>query len=188
MCQPFLPLGHSPATRYWFITSLCLQFSLKYQPKLLQFEVKVKLFRGHFLPGYGLSITKTSFWYLAFFFCEPGLSVLVSLVSHRVHVLFIPAASSSPSHRALEKVFGQDRSLILTRSSFPGVGKYSGHWLGDNAANWNDIKWAIPGMLEFGLFGVPYVSKIPKAANTIVLLPWQVLTRNGHSDSVQSSC
>ncbi|KAF3848025.1 hypothetical protein F7725_021053 [Dissostichus mawsoni] len=37
------------------------------------------------------------------------------------------------------------------------VGKYSGHWLGDNAANWNDIKWAIPGMLEFGLFGVPYI-------------------------------
>lgn len=49
---------------------------------------------------------------------------------------------------------------MLTRSSFPGVGKYSGHWLGDNAANWNDIKWAIPGMLEFGLFGVPYVSII----------------------------
>lgn len=47
---------------------------------------------------------------------------------------------------------------MLTRSSFPGVGKYSGHWLGDNAANWNDIKWAIPGMLEFGLFGIPYVS------------------------------
>uniref|UniRef100_A0A8K9X5J6 Maltase n=1 Tax=Oncorhynchus mykiss TaxID=8022 RepID=A0A8K9X5J6_ONCMY len=58
---------------------------------------------------------------------------------------------------ALERVFEGNRSLILTRSSFPGVGKYSGHWLGDNAANWNDIKWAIPGMLEFGLFGIPYI-------------------------------
>lgn len=48
--------------------------------------------------------------------------------------------------------------MVFTRSSFPGVGKYAGHWLGDNAANWNDIKWAIPGMLEFNLFGVPYVS------------------------------
>ena len=67
----------------------------------------------------------------------------------------------SPSHRAMQKVFGENRTLILTRSSFPGVGKYSGHWLGDNAANWNDIKWAIPGMLEFGLFGVPYVSSKP---------------------------
>ncbi|CAG07202.1 unnamed protein product, partial [Tetraodon nigroviridis] len=61
------------------------------------------------------------------------------------------------SERALQSVFGGNRSLLLTRSSFPGVGKYSGHWLGDNAANWNDIKWAIPGMLEFGLFGVPYI-------------------------------
>lgn len=62
------------------------------------------------------------------------------------------------SFRAVRQVFGSNRSFILTRSSFPGVGKYSGHWLGDNAANWNDIKWAIPGMLEFNLFGVPYVS------------------------------
>ncbi|KAM7399513.1 hypothetical protein PAMP_018780 [Pampus punctatissimus] len=61
------------------------------------------------------------------------------------------------SEKALQRVFAGNRSLMLTRSSFPGVGKYSGHWLGDNAANWNDIKWAIPGMLEFGLFGVPYI-------------------------------
>ncbi|KAG7264693.1 hypothetical protein CRUP_006220 [Coryphaenoides rupestris] len=58
----------------------------------------------------------------------------------------------------LQRVFGTNRTLLLTRSSFPGVGKYAGHWLGDNAANWNDMKWAIPGMLEFGLFGIPYVS------------------------------
>lgn len=51
--------------------------------------------------------------------------------------------------------------MVFTRSSFPGVGKYAGHWLGDNGANWNDIKWAIPGMLEFNLFGVPYVSGLP---------------------------
>ncbi|KAJ8280469.1 hypothetical protein GJAV_G00054930 [Gymnothorax javanicus] len=57
----------------------------------------------------------------------------------------------------LKRVFGNKRTLMLTRSSFAGVGKYSGHWLGDNAANWNDIKWAIPGMLEFGLFGIPYI-------------------------------
>ncbi|XP_061924131.1 sucrase-isomaltase, intestinal [Entelurus aequoreus] len=61
------------------------------------------------------------------------------------------------TEKALQRAFGGNRTLILTRSSFPGVGKYSGHWLGDNAANWNDIKWAIPGMLEFGLFGVPYI-------------------------------
>nr|XP_046244835.1 maltase-glucoamylase, intestinal [Scatophagus argus] len=61
------------------------------------------------------------------------------------------------TEKALQRVFGGNRTLMLTRSSFPGVGKYAGHWLGDNAANWNDIKWAIPGMLEFGLFGIPYI-------------------------------
>lgn len=58
---------------------------------------------------------------------------------------------------ATRKVFEKKRSMVFTRSSFPGVGKYAGHWLGDNAANWNDIKWAIPGMLEFNLFGIPYI-------------------------------
>ncbi|XP_043072751.1 LOW QUALITY PROTEIN: sucrase-isomaltase, intestinal-like [Puntigrus tetrazona] len=59
--------------------------------------------------------------------------------------------------KASKATFGTSRSMVFTRSSFPGVGKYSGHWLGDNGANWNDIKWAIPGMLEFNLFGVPYI-------------------------------
>uniref|UniRef100_A0A3Q3J6K2 alpha-glucosidase n=2 Tax=Monopterus albus TaxID=43700 RepID=A0A3Q3J6K2_MONAL len=61
------------------------------------------------------------------------------------------------TEKALQRVFGEHRTLMLTRSSFPGVGKYSGHWLGDNAATWNDLRWAIPGMLEFGLFGIPYI-------------------------------
>ncbi|XP_063789067.1 maltase-glucoamylase-like [Pseudophryne corroboree] len=58
---------------------------------------------------------------------------------------------------AIKAVFPGKRSIIFSRSTFAGAGKYSGHWLGDNAANWNDIKWAIPGMLEFNLFGIPYI-------------------------------
>uniref|UniRef100_A0A671Y7K2 alpha-glucosidase n=1 Tax=Sparus aurata TaxID=8175 RepID=A0A671Y7K2_SPAAU len=73
-----------------------------------------------------------------------------------VHSLYGYSMVLATEH-ALQRVFGENRTLMLTRSSFPGVGKYSGHWLGDNGANWNDIKWAIPGMLEFGLFGVPYI-------------------------------
>ncbi|XP_013863590.1 maltase-glucoamylase, intestinal [Austrofundulus limnaeus] len=61
------------------------------------------------------------------------------------------------TEKALQSVFRSNRTLMITRSSFPGVGKYAGHWLGDNAATWNDMKWAIHGMLEFGLFGIPYV-------------------------------
>ncbi|XP_023648457.2 sucrase-isomaltase, intestinal isoform X1 [Paramormyrops kingsleyae] len=58
---------------------------------------------------------------------------------------------------AMKQVFRNNRSLVFTRSSFPGTGKFSGHWLGDNAATWNDLKWAITGMLEFNLFGIPYI-------------------------------
>lgn len=88
----------------------------------------------------------------------PVLFILMIPFSLSVCVSASLLPASSPSHRALQRVYGGNRTLMLTRSSFPGVGKYSGHWLGDNAANWNDIKWAIPGMLEFGLFGIPYVS------------------------------
>ncbi|XP_068137043.1 sucrase-isomaltase, intestinal [Hyperolius riggenbachi] len=61
------------------------------------------------------------------------------------------------TEEAIKAVFKEKRSIIFSRSTFAGAGKYSGHWLGDNAANWNDIKWAIPGMLEFSLFGIPYI-------------------------------
>ncbi|XP_072330551.1 sucrase-isomaltase, intestinal [Scyliorhinus torazame] len=61
------------------------------------------------------------------------------------------------TEQVINSVFPGNRSIILSRSTFAGSGKYTGHWLGDNAANWNDIKWAIPGMLEFSLFGFPYI-------------------------------
>uniref|UniRef100_A0A8D2KQH1 alpha-glucosidase n=1 Tax=Varanus komodoensis TaxID=61221 RepID=A0A8D2KQH1_VARKO len=61
------------------------------------------------------------------------------------------------TEQALQTIFSEKRSFLLSRSTFAGSGKFSGHWLGDNAANWNDIKWSITGMLEFGLFGYPYI-------------------------------
>ncbi|KAK2512507.1 hypothetical protein Q9966_016361 [Columba livia] len=33
--------------------------------------------------------------------------------------------------------------------------KFAGHWLGDNAATWEHLHWAIPSMLEFSLFSIP---------------------------------
>ncbi|XP_025725600.2 LOW QUALITY PROTEIN: sucrase-isomaltase, intestinal [Callorhinus ursinus] len=61
------------------------------------------------------------------------------------------------TEKALEKVFPNKRSFILTRSTFAGSGHYAAHWLGDNTASWEQMEWSITGMLEFNLFGIPLV-------------------------------
>uniref|UniRef100_A0A452QIN5 Sucrase-isomaltase n=1 Tax=Ursus americanus TaxID=9643 RepID=A0A452QIN5_URSAM len=59
------------------------------------------------------------------------------------------------TEKAVEKVFPNKRSFILTRSTFAGSGHYAAHWLGDNTASWEQMEWSIAGMLEFSLFGIP---------------------------------
>ncbi|KAL6037192.1 hypothetical protein STEG23_003002 [Scotinomys teguina] len=61
------------------------------------------------------------------------------------------------TEKAVEKVFPNKRSFILTRSTFAGSGRHAAHWLGDNTASWEQMEWSITGMLEFGLFGMPLV-------------------------------
>ncbi|XP_014441943.1 probable maltase-glucoamylase 2 [Tupaia chinensis] len=72
---------------------------------------------------------------------------------HSLYGYFMANATNS----ALESLFPNNRSFILSRSTFAGSGTVAAHWLGDNAATWNDLRWSIPSILEFNLFGIPMV-------------------------------
>ncbi|XP_030645548.1 lysosomal alpha-glucosidase [Chanos chanos] len=60
------------------------------------------------------------------------------------------------THSALLKVRGT-RPFVLSRSSFPGLGRFSGHWTGDVRSDWEQLRYSIPAVLLFGLYGVPLV-------------------------------
>ncbi|XP_066934983.1 lysosomal alpha-glucosidase-like [Clytia hemisphaerica] len=57
---------------------------------------------------------------------------------------------------AMKKVLGK-RSVVITRSSYPGTGHHAGHWLGDNHSQFEDLYRSISGILNFNMFGVPFV-------------------------------
>ena len=65
-----------------------------------------------------------------------------------------PASSPPPSSTSTPSSYSR-RPFILTRSSFLGAGAHSAHWLGDNAATWEDLRWSVTGVLESGLYGNP---------------------------------
>nr|KAG5709612.1 hypothetical protein BaRGS_001662 [Batillaria attramentaria] len=72
-----------------------------------------------------------------------------------VHSLY--GWSQTPSTLEAARAATGERSFVITRSTFPSSGKYAGHWLGDNASVWPHLAHSIIGMLEFNLFGIPFI-------------------------------
>ncbi|XP_037059518.1 probable maltase-glucoamylase 2 [Peromyscus leucopus] len=81
---------------------------------------------------------------------------LYSGLHYDVHSLY-GYTMSRATDLALGTVFSPKRSFILSRSTFAGSGKFAAHWLGNNSATWDDLRWSIPSILEFNLFGIPMV-------------------------------
>jgi hypothetical protein len=64
-------------------------------------------------------------------------------------------AQAAVTARALARLAPHRRPFVLTRSSFLGAGAHAAHWLGDNAATWDDLRRSVTGVLEAGLYGNP---------------------------------
>lgn len=57
-------------------------------------------------------------------------------------------SETEPSLRAMREATGK-RSLVISRSTYTGAGKYAVHWLGDNRSEWPDLARSIIGWLIY---------------------------------------
>ncbi|KZT68499.1 glycoside hydrolase family 31 protein [Daedalea quercina L-15889] len=60
------------------------------------------------------------------------------------------------THLAVQKIL-DIRPFLISRSTFPSTGKWSGHWLGDNYSKWSYMHYNIQGVLQFQVFQIPMV-------------------------------
>lgn len=77
-------------------------------------------------------------------------------VEYDVHNLYGHMEGIATRKSMLDVTPGK-RPFVLGRSTFIGSGAHVGHWTGDNHSEWDDLYWSIPGILQFQMFGIPYV-------------------------------
>ncbi|RLV83702.1 hypothetical protein DV515_00016396, partial [Chloebia gouldiae] len=151
----------NPRTVEWW-TTLCLEFKdvLDYDGIWIDMNEPANFMRGQ-VPGcadteinnppYTPSITDRSLAEKTL--CPDSKTYLGD--HYNTHSLF-GWSQTEPTFNVVQQATGK-RAFVLARSTFVGSGKHGGHWLGDNFSLWKDLHRSIIGILEFNLFGIPYV-------------------------------
>ncbi|XP_053799414.1 sucrase-isomaltase, intestinal-like isoform X2 [Vidua chalybeata] len=151
----------NPRTVEWW-TKLCLEFKdvLDYDGIWIDMNEPSNFMRGQ-VPGcadteinnppYTPSITDRSLAEKTL--CPDSKTYLGE--HYNTHSLF-GWSQTEPTFNVVQQATGK-RAFVLSRSTFVGSGKHGGHWLGDNFSLWKDLRRSIIGILEFNLFGIPYI-------------------------------
>ncbi|GMR51809.1 hypothetical protein PMAYCL1PPCAC_22004 [Pristionchus mayeri] len=87
--------------------------------------------------------------------CMRAMSVRGSERQYNVHSLY-GLSEARITTNAVRATTGK-RGVVISRSTFPSAGHFTGHWLGDNSPTWGDLRSAVIGAMEFNFFGIPYV-------------------------------
>ena len=76
-----------------------------------------------------------------------------------VHSLFSLMQSKATAEFLIEKLSEKKnaRPYVLTRSNFPGIGKYAHHWMGDNWSTVEYMALSVDGVYSYNLFGLPFM-------------------------------
>ena len=76
-------------------------------------------------------------------------------LTHREVHAYFGHLSTVATHEFLKEV-GQ-RPFIISRSNSVGTGHFSGHWTGDNVADWEFLRLSISGNFLFQIYGIQMV-------------------------------
>lgn len=57
---------------------------------------------------------------------------------------------------ALKEITGK-RPFIISRSTFPGQGRYGGHWSGDVVSDWTNLRRSINSILNYNMYAKFYI-------------------------------
>ncbi|KAG1674693.1 hypothetical protein FOA52_007217 [Chlamydomonas sp. UWO 241] len=77
-------------------------------------------------------------------------------VSHyNAHSLF-SIGEAKATYEALLNITGK-RPFVLSRATFPGQGRFSAHWSGDNAATWEGLRQSVAQIVNSNFWGLPLI-------------------------------